>query len=221
MSLFSDLIIVGARESKLSQAQVAEVQQELCRFHPRIRFEPLWQKTIGDRDLAISLRDLGKTNFFTKEIDDMLLEKKCRIAIHSAKDLPDPLPCGLVIVAITQGVDPADALVLREGDTMETLPLGAIIGTSSGRRDAIVKALRSDLNCRDIRGPIEKRLALLDEGIVDGVVIAEAALIRLNLTHRNRLRLNGETAPLQGRLAVIARENDAEMAQLFSSVNVQ
>lgn len=212
-------ISVGARDSKLSQAQVDEVLHALRRIHPEVDFEPMWQKTIGDKDLKTSLRELDKTDFFTKEIDDMLLEKKCRIGIHSAKDLPDPLVRGLSIVAITQGIDPSDALVLRDQERLETLPEGAIIGSSSVRRDEMIKCLRSDLKCVDIRGTIERRLYLLDRSDFDGVVIAEAALIRLNLTHRNRIRLNGQTLPLQGRLAIVAREEDREMAELFSCLD--
>ncbi len=212
-------ISVGARDSKLSQAQVDEVLHALRRIHSEVDFEPIWQKTIGDKDLKTSLRELDKTDFFTKEIDDMLLEKKCRIGIHSAKDLPDPLVRGLSIVAITQGIDPSDALVLRDQERLETLPEGAIIGSSSVRRDEMIKCLRSDLKCVDIRGTIERRLSLLDRSDFDGVVIAEAALIRLNLTHRNRIRLNGQTLPLQGRLAIVAREEDREMAELFSCLD--
>src|SRR5690348_2176382 len=100
-------ISVGARDSKLSQAQVDEVLLALRSVFPNVTFEPIWQKTIGDIDLKTSLQDLDKTDFFTKEIDEMVLQKKCRIGIHSAKDLPDPLPLGLSIVAITKGVDPS------------------------------------------------------------------------------------------------------------------
>lgn len=214
-------ISVGARDSNLSQAQVDEVLHALRRVHPEVGFEPVWQKTIGDKDLKTSLRELDKTDFFTKEIDDMLLAKKCRIGIHSAKDLPDPLIRGLSIVAITQGIDPSDALVLRDQERLETLPEGAIIGSSSVRRDEMIKRLRSDFKCVDIRGTIERRLSLLDRCDFDGVVIAEAALIRLNLTHRNRIRLNGQTLPLQGRLAIVAREEDREMAELFSCLDIR
>lgn len=203
------LIKVGARSSALSQAQVKEVQREL----DAADFDPIWVETTGDKDQRTSLRDLDKTDFFTREIDLLLLEGKCRIAIHSAKDLPDPLPHGLTIAALTKGVDPSDVLVFH------SLPIGAVIGTSSIRREASIKHLRSDLRCVDIRGTIDQRLALLDAGKIDGLVIAEAALIRLNLTHRKRIRLEGETAPLQGKLAVIARSDDQEMLELFKNIH--
>ncbi len=212
-------LIVGARKSPLSQKQLEEIFKEISFYHPDIRFTPLLMETMGDKDLRTSLRSLDKTDFFTREIDQLLLEGKCRIAIHSAKDLPDPLPKELTIAAITKGIDPSDALVLREGQTFEQLPPYAKIATSSQRREEAIRKLRSDLCYMDIRGTIEMRLQALDAGTVDGVVIAEAALIRLNLTHRNRLKLDIETAPLQGRLAVVARKNDVLMQRLFSCID--
>ncbi len=209
---------VAARSSVLSRAQVQEVLQELRQFHPHIEFDTNWVETTGDRDLNTSLRTLEKTDFFTKEIDALLLSGKCRLAIHSAKDLPEPLPQGLIVVALTQGLDPSDVIVLRDGDTL--FP-AAKIGTSSARREQNILALRSDLICVDIRGTILQRLALLDTGIVDGVVMAEAALIRLNLTQRNRIPLPGERAALQGQLAIVALETDVEMKNLFHCLDVR
>lgn len=211
----SNTIVVGARSSPLSIAQLEEVKRELKRFHPEISFVPFLVKTTGDHDKKSSLRMIGKTDFFTKEIDALLLEGKCRIAIHAAKDLPEPLPQGIACVAWTQGVDPSDVLIMRPGVTFETLPQGSCIATSSLRREENVRALRSDLTFVDIRGTIGERLAKLDSGEVDGVVMAEAALIRLGLTDRNRVQIPGGVAPLQGRLAILARSDDSEMKTLF------
>lgn len=209
------LIKVGARSSPLSKAQVQEVYSEIHPYCPHIEFENIYVETTGDKDRATSLRTLDKTDFFTKELDHLLLNGGCRIAVHSAKDLPDPLPKGLTIAAITKGVDPADVLVLRPGESLETLPAGAHIATSSVRREEQVRQLRHDLNFCDLRGTIGERLTLLENGQADGVVLAEAALIRLGLTHLNRIRLPGETAPYQGQLAILCRESDAEMLDLF------
>ncbi len=214
-------IIVGARGSPLSRVQMDEVLQELLQFHPDVEFEPIWITTTGDRDLKTSLRSLEKTDFFTKEIDALQLSEGCRLSVHSAKDLPNPLPKGLVIAALTKGVDPSDSIVLRSGETLETLPLGAKIGTSSERREKNIRDLRSDLVCVDIRGNIQARLALLDAGVVDGVVMAEAALIRLKLTHRTRIPLPGERAEHQGQLAVLALEDDEEMLKLFKAIDTR
>ncbi len=212
----SDNLKVGARSSRLSKAQVEEVFSELSAFHPCIEWVPTWIETTGDADLKTSLRTLGKTDFFTREIDQLQKEGAFRISIHSAKDLPEPLAPGLAMVALTKGVDPSDSLVFNT-----PLPPRARIGASCERRDLLVKALYPDAICLDIRGAIDRRLALLDAGEFDGVVIAEAALIRLQWTHRRRISLIGKTAPLQGQLAVIAREGDLEMAQLFACIDTR
>lgn len=208
-------IKVGARSSPLSKAQVLEVHREIHSYQPGLEFETIYVETTGDKDRNTSLRHLGKTDFFTKELDQMLLQGDCRIAVHSAKDLPEPLPKGLKITAITKGVDPADVLVLRKGENIDTLPSGALIATSSQRREEQVKLLRKDFNFCDLRGTIGERLNLLEKGQADGIVVAEAALIRLGLTHLNRIRLPGDTTPFQGRLAVLCREDDEEMFKLF------
>lgn len=211
----------AARGSALSRVQMHEVLEEIRAFDIEVDFEPIWVTTTGDRDLATSLRTLDKTDFFTKEIDRLQLEGVCQIAIHSAKDLPDPLPKGLELAALTKGVDPSDVLVLRQGEALESLPFGAKVGTSSVRREENVKALRCDLECVDIRGDILRRLELLDTGAVDALVMAEAALIRLNLTERNRITLSGIAAPLQGQLAVVVRAGDKEMQELFGKIDVR
>jgi hydroxymethylbilane synthase len=221
VSFSLNLITVGARGSLLSRAQVQEVWQALQFFHPEVKFQPIWVQTQGDQDLKTSLRHLEKTDFFTREIDVLQLAGGCRISIHSAKDLPDPLPHGLRVVALTKGVDPSDVIVLRDGEDLQILPKGAKIGTSSLRREQNIKALRHDLICVDIRGNIHQRLAQLEQKIIDGVVIAEAALIRLQLTHLNRIPLPGERALLQGQLAIVALEHDEEMRELFRCIDVR
>ncbi len=212
-------IVVGARGSPLARVQCDEVLEELRQFHPHVFFHPVWVETTGDKDLKTSLRTLEKTDFFTKEIDALQLSGGCRITIHSAKDLPEPLPSGLVLAALTKGVDSSDSLVLRDGETLENLPLKARIGTSSTRREKNIHNVREDLVCVDVRGNIQTRLSLLDQGVIDALIIAEAALIRLKLTHLNRVFLPGEIAALQGQLAVIAREDDEEMLKLFECID--
>lgn len=213
-------IQVGARRSPLSQVQVQEVWQELRQYHPQVHFVIQYMDTLGDRDQLTSLRDLDKTDFFTREIDLALLEHRCRLGIHSAKDLPSPLPQGLKVICLTKGLDSADVLVLRQKDTLDSLPIGAKIATSSKRREELVQLLRSDLSFCDLRGTIQQRLDRLNQD-VDGVVVAEAALIRLGLTHLNRIRLPGPTAEGQGQLAIVAREKDHEMEVLFQMMDAR
>ena len=193
---------IGARSSPLSRVQVQEALSEL----PFFPYEMIWIETTGDLDRNTSLRTLGATNFFTKELDEMLLKREIDLAIHSAKDLPNPLPEGLKVAYFSKGVDARDALCLQEGMTLELLPKGARIATSSVRREEAVLQLKSDVRFQDVRGTIHERLALLEQKKVEGVVIAEAALIRLQLTHINRVYLPGKTAEGQGKLAVVARK---------------
>jgi len=206
------LIKVGARSSRLSRAQVNELQEAVKGV---ALLDPIFFETRGDLDLATSLRSLGKSNFFTKEIDEALLRGECRVALHSAKDLPEPLPDGLMVVALTCGVDPKDVIVYNE-----PLKRDARIGTSSEQREKRVRAIFPDAHCVDIRGTIEQRLKLVDSGLVDGLVVAEAALLRLKL-ERKRMDLPGAHTPLQGQLAVVARFGDLEMEALFSCLDVR
>lgn len=219
MSSSTEVITVAARGSLLSRKQVEEVYAELRCFHPDVMFELLFVDTLGDGDQQISLRSLEKTDFFTREIDALLLKSSCRAAIHSAKDLPEPLPQGLMIAAVTKGVDPSDVLVFRAGGHLDTLPSPAKIGSSSARRDAAVRKIVPHALYLDLRGTIESRLAQLDAYKYDAIVMAEAALIRLGLCHRSRFRLPGSSAPLQGKLSVVIRETDWEMKQLFACLD--
>lgn len=208
-------IRIGSRASRLARAQVAEITHEIRRHHPLLHLLPTWVQTTGDLDQSTSLRSLGKTDFFTREIDMLVLDRICDVGVHSAKDLPESLPDGLSLIALTSGLDPSDALVFRAGETLATLRPGASIATSSVRRENVVRSLRADLHFIDLRGTIEQRLAKLTDGEADGVVIATAALIRLQLIHLPHLVLPGETVPGQGQLAVVARSDNGAMRQLF------
>lgn len=214
-----NLLSASARSSPLSRVQVVEIEKELQTYYPEVHFETTFITTIGDRDQKTSLRSLEKTDFFTKDIDQSLQKGYSRLGIHSAKDLPDPIPKGLTIAAVTRGIDNSDSLVLPGGATLESLKPGAIIATSSERREDIVRQLREDLQFTDIRGTINQRLEIMNSGMVQGIVIAEAALIRLGLTHLNRVKLPGETTPGQGQLAVVAREDDHEVIDLLSCID--
>lgn len=213
-------IEVGARSSPLSKIQVAEIYSALQHFHPHIHFQMHYMSTIGDRDQTTSLRLLERSDFFTRDIDQWVLEKRGRVGIHSAKDLPFPLPQGLIRFCLTKGIDPSDSLVLRPNETLQSLQAGAKIATSSLRREEMVKQLRTDFSFLDVRGTIDQRLAKIKTGEVDGVVVAEAALIRLGLTHLNRIRLPGTTTEGQGQLAVVGRKDDPEIMAFFSSLDV-
>ena len=206
------MIRVAARRSPLSLIQVGEVMNAIA-----IPFELIAVDSRGDLDRTTSLRSLGKDDFFTDTIDRLVLEGRADVAIHSAKDLPDPLTSGLSLIALTKGLDPADSLVLRPNETVQP---HFRIATSSARREELVQELFPFPLCfLDLRGTIAERLALLSQNTADGIVLAEAALIRLGLTHLPRIRLPGPTNPLQGRLAVTARTDNSEMRAIFERID--
>lgn len=218
MPSWTGKVRIGARPSPLSKRQVEEVAEELSSIYPDLQLEPVYLETRGDRDQVTSLRRLGRSDFFTRELDELLLAGGCRVAVHSAKDLPEPMAERLTVVALTRGVNPTDSLVLREG---ESLRPQMVIATSSDRRAEVIRSICPDPIIVDIRGNVNERLRQLHKGRVDGVVVAEAALIRLKLTDCNRLTLPGETAAYQGQLAVVARTDDEEMAALFRPLDVR
>jgi hydroxymethylbilane synthase len=209
-------IKVGIRKSALSLAQLCEVQQRIAKYF-KIELIPVEIETGGDLDQTTSLRNLDKTDFFTKEIEVAQKEGICRLSIHSAKDLPEALSPGLKTIALTPSIDPSDVLVYRDA-----LFNGCTVATSSLRREKMVIAL--GINCRfvDVRGSVVERLAFLDRGVFDGLVVAKAALIRLKLLEKRKyLQLQGDFAPLQGSLAIVAKDGDLEMEKLFNLLRNQ
>lgn len=215
------ILRIASRSSPLARAQVNECLVALKAVYPALQSHVIYVETHGDRDLSISLRDLGQTDFFTREVDALVLNDTCDIALHSAKDLPSPLPKELLCIALTRCLDPTDSLVLPPGQTLESLPKGARIATSSLRREEAVLRLRKDLTCIDVRGTIADRLKLLDEGCAEGVVVAHAALLRLSLTHLNHITLLGATTPLQGQLALIAKQTRTDLQELVACLDVR
>lgn len=196
-------IIVAARSSPLSKAQVEEVMGKL-----NVPYKTLFVETTGDKNKIVSLRSISKSDpFFTKEVDELVYKGVADVAIHSAKDLPEPIQKGLKVIALTTGISEKDSLVMRQG---ESLKPGMKIGASSVRREDNIKTLCPKLQFIDIRGTIEERLKKLESNELDGVVVAEAALIRLKLTHLNRIDVPGTSTPFQGRLAVLAKNEFPE-----------
>jgi hydroxymethylbilane synthase len=196
-------------------ASTVKCSTQLHRCWPHVTLTRLWVETVGDQDRkTVSLRSLGKTDFFTREIDELLLHKQVRLGVHSAKDLPDPLPRGLCVAALTEGLDPRDSLVFKNA-----LRPNCLVATSSERREAAVRSLYPEARFVDVRGTIKERLQLVERDEVDGVVVAEAALIRLQLTHLNRIFLPGETVAGQGQLAVVCRSDDTEMQRILRSID--
>lgn len=221
---------VGTRSSPLALKQVEEALGMLRRFYPGIRSEVISIDTYGDKDKITPISEIEGTDFFTREIDEALLRNEIDLAIHSAKDLPDGLKDGLTIAAITESTDPLDALVSKSGLTLDKLPEGARIGTSSLRRKAQLKEYRKDFEIVDIRGNIEERLKRLDVAAelalpkLDAIVIAACGLMRLGLSHRITQRIPLEILkphPLQGSLAIVTRQDEKDLIDLFSAFDVR
>ena len=195
-------IRIISRQSRLALLQVEELVKEAGITD----YELIKTTAYGDRHKEVSLMDEGLAqDFFTRELDEALLEGRADIAVHSAKDLPNPLPDGIELLALTEGKDPSDSLVARDGLTLATLPAGSKVGTSSAQRKEELLKVRPDLVVVPIRGMIEERIAQVDDGSVDALIVATCALDRLGLSHRATERLPFKTHPLQGKLAVTGR----------------
>ena len=218
-------ITVGTRPSRLALKQVEEVGLQAQQKIHGIYFKVITIATDGDQDktTAFSLRE--GSDFFTRQIDEALIKGDIDCAIHSAKDLADNLDERLSIAAITAPIDQHEVLISKGKCTLEQLPRGVIIGTSSQRRKEQLQKYRSDIKIVDIRGNIEERLALLGTAPhLDAIVIAAAGLIRLGLEHRITQRLcplRFAPHPLQGRLAVLTRKDDIQLQKIFSVLDTR
>ncbi len=212
-------LLVGSRASKLALKQVEEVYEGLRFHHPSILFNVRCTPTKGDRDLKTSLKFMESTNFFTQELEQWVLEGQIQVAIHSAKDLAQPLPKGLKIVAITQCLENRDVLVFRSGFFFSKNNQALSVGVSTVRREKEVLSLYPNAKLVDLRGTIDVRLNRLKKGDLDALVMAKVALMRLSYEQYDTQILDCETPPYQGSLAVVAREGDAEMEELFASID--
>jgi len=200
---------------------VEEVLEALKAFYPDFFAKTICIETYGDRDRRTPISEREGSDFFTREIDSALLKGEIDFAVHSAKDLPEKLESEFAIAAITEPAENCDVLVSKKGETLDRLPRRARIGTSSRNRKESLKTFRTDFEIVDIRGNIGERLALLDDntGQLDAIVIAAAGLIRLGLEHKITQKIPFNILkphPLQGALALIAREADKDLIGLLS-----
>lgn len=205
---------IGTRPSTLALRQIEEIKG----LFPLIDFQVTPIFTCGDLDKVTPISDIEGSDFFTREIDELLLKGKIELAAHSSKDLPDKLTPGLAIVFETLALSPYDVLVSNDDIPFLKLPVQARVGASSNRRKEQVCRLRPDLRLIDIRGNIEERIAFLDRHYVDAVIVAHAALIRLGLENRiaEVFSLDFFPAhPKQGRISLLAKE---ELCQELKSV---
>ncbi len=214
-------MVIGTRASQLALWQSNHVKDRLCALHRGLTVTLERISTRGDEIQDRPLAAIGRNSLFVAEIEEALRSRRVRLAVHSAKDLPSTLPAEFTIVAYSERVDPRDALISRTGQLAE-LPQGARVGTSSPRRACQLKALRPDLICLDIRGNVDTRLAKLDRGDYDAIVLAAAGLTRLGWDNRVTEYLEPETmlpAVSQGILAIEARADDVEAAALCAPLD--
>lgn len=207
-------IIIGTRSSKLALWQADHVAARLRQEYPDLKVTERRMTTKGDRILDAPLSKIGGKGLFTKELETAMLAGEIDIAVHSLKDMPTEVPEGLVITAITERYDPGDAVVSPRYKTLAALPAGARVGTSSLRRRAQILAARPDLTLLDLRGNVNTRLAKLDAGEYDAIILAVAGLRRLGFGERITEVLPRSLclpAVGQGALAIEARRDDWEV----------
>ncbi|BAY67496.1 hydroxymethylbilane synthase [Anabaena sp. FACHB-709] len=217
-------IRIGSRKSQLALVQTYWVREQLQNSFPDINFEVHTMSTQGDKILDVALAKIGDKGLFTKELEVGMINEEIDFAVHSLKDLPTNLPEGLALAAITERENPADALVVHENfkdKQIDTLPAGAVIGTSSLRRLAQLRNQFPHLTFKDVRGNLNTRLAKLDAGEYDGLILAAAGLQRLGMGDRVHQILPKEIslhAVGQGALGIECRADDAELITVLKAI---
>lgn len=215
-------IKIGTRSSPLALAQVDLLIAALRAKHSGIVCEVVKIMTSGDRIQDRPLSEAGGKGLFTKEIEDALLAGEIDCAVHSMKDMPTVLPEGLCIPCLLPREDVRDAFFSRHAGSLDDLPKGSVVGTSSLRRQALVLARRPDLKVVTFRGNVGTRLKKLEEGVVDATLLAVAGLKRLGQESLVKNILEPEImlpAVAQGAVGIEVRENDIEMKNILSSVH--
>jgi len=218
----TDLIRIATRKSPLAMWQAEYVAAALKAAHPGIRVELLGMSTQGDKILDTPLAKIGGKGLFVKELEQGMLEGSADIAVHSMKDVPVELPDGLHLPVIMEREDPRDAFVSNAYASLDELPLGARVGTSSLRRQSQIMARRPDLELLPLRGNVNTRLRKLDEGEYDAIILAAAGLIRLEFAGRIRAFIEPEQslpAIGQGAVGIECRADDARVNALIAPLH--
>jgi hydroxymethylbilane synthase len=220
-------IRIGSRKSQLALVQTYWVQEQLQKAFPDLTFEVHTMSTQGDKILDVALAKIGDKGLFTKELELGMINGDIDFAVHSLKDLPTRLPEGLVLGCVTERENPADALVVHEkhkDEQLDTLPEGAVIGTSSLRRLAQLRHHYPHFEFKDVRGNVITRLSKLDSGEYDALILAVAGLQRLDLGDRIHQVIPADIslhAVGQGALGIECREDDTEILELLKALQDQ
>ncbi len=218
------LIKIGTRGSDLALAQANEVKDRLIAAHGAqdIAVEIRVISTKGDRVLDRALSEIGGKGLFTEEIEEQLHSRDIDIAVHSTKDMPTALPEGLELSCYLPREAPADAFISPKAGSIEELPKGAVIGSASLRRQALIKRMRPDIEVVTFRGNVQSRLRKLEEGIVDATLLAEAGLNRLGMRDVITRLLPVDTfppAPGQGAICIESRVGDTAVLKRLAPLN--
>lgn len=204
-------IVIGSRGSKLALWQSEHIAARLRALHAGLNVEIRRITTRGDKILDVPLAKIGGKGLFTKELENAMLDGTIDLAVHSLKDMPTQLPEGLVLAAVTEREEPYDALVSPRFKTLAALPQGAIVGTSSLRRQAQLLAVRPDLQIRSLRGNVDTRLSKVEDGTFDAIILAAAGLKRLGFGDKiTQILPLAVSLPAvgQGALAIESRADD-------------
>lgn len=215
-------LVIGTRASKLALWQANHVANCLREHYPDMEISLKNMVTTGDKILDVPLAKIGGKGLFTKELEVAMLNGEIDLAVHSLKDMPTELPEGLILSAITERVDPGDALISPKYKTLDKLPLNARVGTSSLRRKAQLLHARPDLEIVDLRGNLDTRLKKLTTEKLDAILLAVAGLRRLGWgEHITQVLPQNICLPAvgQGALAIEARQNDADTLALLAFLN--
>lgn len=218
----TQLVRIATRKSPLALWQAEYVKQQLLAHHPQLQVELIALSTRGDKLLDTSLAKVGGKGLFVKELEIALLEGEADIAVHSMKDVPMEFPDGLALAVICEREDPLDAFVSNNYQRLDQLPAGALVGTSSLRRQSQVRAQFPDLQIKDLRGNVNTRLAKLDQGEYDALILASAGLIRLDMHQRIASRLEAELclpAGGQGAVGIECRAEDKAIQALLDPLH--
>lgn len=218
------ILRIGTRGSRLALAQASETRARLMQAHglPEEAFAVEVITTSGDRIQDRPLSEAGGKGLFTKELEEALLDRRIDIAVHSSKDMPTVLPEGLDLIAFLPREDPRDVFIGRAAASIAGLPRGAVVGSSSLRRQALIKQMRPDLEVITFRGNVETRLRKLDQGVAVGTILALAGLRRLALEHvaTDIMPLDAfPPAPGQGAICIESRIGDERVRSLVAPLN--
>ncbi len=210
---------IATRKSPLAMWQANFVKDRLETLYPELQVELVPMSTQGDKILDTPLAKVGGKGLFVKELETAMLEGRADIAVHSMKDVPVEFPEGLGLHTICEREDPRDAFVSNRFTAIDELPQGAVVGTSSLRRQCQLRAARPDLVIRDLRGNVNTRLAKLDAGEYDAIILAAAGLKRLEMAHRITAFIEPEQslpANGQGAVGIECRLDDHELHALLA-----